>query len=276
MRGSCPAEAKSAEAKCQGAWSSVNNRMTIGILTILDKENKRARVSRARKRLPKEVISFIKAEESSYIRIQEKVRKRWGIEIAKSTVSYYKCQRPRIKLMELEAILQEDWHWLQGLFSSDGSKTISKDRYGKHYIVKINLNKKYDLPIAEKSMRILKTTKLSPMMITEGNCLRVKISSKSLFNALSKKPPKERLSPAYLPGAIDGDGWIDHHAIQFGQSMIPELFDGIADFFNIRGMPVATWCSKKNYQRMYIPYSTLKSSGVLHYSLKVQNIHPSS
>ena len=229
-----------------------------------------------RKRLPKEAIKLIKAEKLSYTKIQEKVRKRWGIKIAKSTVSYYKRQRPRIKPIDLEATPQEDWHWLQGLFSADGSKTISQDKYGKHYIVKISLNKEHDLPIAKKCMQILEAIGLSPTMITEGNCLRVKASSKLLFSALSKKPPKERLSPAYIAGAIDGDGWVDHHAIQFGQSKIPELFDGIADFFNRIGMPVATWCSEKSYRRMYIPYSTLRSSGVLRYSLKAQGIHPTS
>ena len=228
------------------------------------------------KRLPKEVITLIKAEKSSYTKIQGKVRKRWGIKIAKSTVSYYKRQRPRIKPIDLEAIPQEDWRWLQGLFSADGNKTISKDKYGKHYIVKISLNKKYDLPIAKKCMQILKTIGPSPTMITEGNCLRVKVSSKLLFSALSKKPPKERLSPAYIAGAIDGDGWINHHAMQFGQSKIPELFDGIVDFFDRIALPVATWCSEKSYRRMYIPYSTLKSSGVLRYSLKTQSIHPTS
>lgn len=229
-----------------------------------------------RKRLQKEVFKFIKAEKTSYTKIQEKVRKRWGTKIAKSTISYYKRERPRIKPIKLEATPQEDWHWLQGLFSADGSKIISKDKYGKHYIVKISLNRKYDLPITEKCMRILKAIGLSPTMITEGNCLRVKVSSKLLFNALSKKPPKERFSPAYIAGAIDGDGWIDHHAIQFGQSKIPELFDGIAGFFNRIGMPVATWSSKKSYRRMYIPYSTLRSSNVLDYSVKAQSIYKAS
>jgi len=229
-----------------------------------------------RKRLPKKAIEFIKAEKSSYRKIQEKVSKRWGIKIAKSTVSYYKHQRPRIKPINLETILEEDWHWLQGLFSADGSKTISQDKYGKHYIVKISLSKKYDLPMARKCMQVLKAMGLSPTMITEGNCLRVKASSKSLFSALSKKPPKERLSAAYVAGAIDGDGWIDHHALQFGQSMIPKLFDGITDFFNRRGIPVATWSSEKSYRRMYIPYSTIKSSGVLRYSIKAQSLYPTS
>lgn len=239
-----------------------------------DKEPKK--VTHTRKRLPKEVIAFVKAEKSSYTKIQEKIRKRWGMKIAKSTVSYYRRQRPRIKPIDLEAIPEEDWHWLQGLFSADGNKTISKDKYGKHYIVKISLNKKYDLPIAKKCMRILKAIGPSPTMITEGNCLRVKVSSKLLFSALSKKPPKEGLSAAYVAGAIDGDGWIDHHAIQFGQSKIPELFDGIADFFDRKGLPVATWSSKKSYRRMYIPYSTLRSSGVLNYSIKAQNIYQAS
>lgn len=226
-----------------------------------------------RRRLPKEVIRFIKAEKSSYTKIQEKIRKRWGTKIAKSTVSYYKRQRPRIKPIDSEAIPQEDWRWVQGLFSADGNKTISKDKCGKHYIVKISLNKKYDLPIAKNCMQILKAIGPSPTIITEGNCLRVKASSKLLFNVLGKKPPKERFSSAYIAGAIDGDGWIDHHAMQFGQSKIPELFDGIADFFNKIGTPVATWCSEKNYRRMYIPYSTLSSSGVLRYSLKAQSIY---
>jgi hypothetical protein len=255
--------------------SYVYANVTIDILkSAFLKERKGAeKVPRRRRRLPKEAIKLIKAEKSSYTKIQEKVRKRWGIKIAKSTVSYYKRQRPRIKPIDLEAIPQEDWHWFQGLFSADGNKTISQDKSGKHFIIKISLSKKHDLSIARKCMQILKTIGLNPTMITERNCLRVKASSKSLFSALSKKPPKERLSTAYVAGAMDGDGWIDNHAIQFGQSKIPELFDGITDFFNRRGMPVATWHSKKNYRRMYIPYSTLKSSGVLRYSLKAQSIH---
>jgi len=231
-------------------------------------------VSYTRKRLPKEVIMFIKAEKSSYKDVQEKIRKHFGTKIAESTVSYYKRRKPRIKPMVLEAISQEDWHWLQGLFSADGNKIISKDKYGKHYIVRISLDKRHDIPVAEKCIRIVKAIGLTPTVFSEGNCLRVKISSKLLFNVLSKKPDKSSITPAYIAGAIDGDGWIDKGAIQFGQSHVPELFDALIDFFNRLGTPVKKWSSKyKNaYRRMYIPYSVIKSSGVLLHSVKAQSI----
>lgn len=231
-------------------------------------------MTQTRKGLSTEVINLIKAEKSSYAQIQKKVRTLWGIRIAKSTVGYYKRQKPRIKPMDLEAISQEDRHWLQGLFSADGNKIISRDKYGKHYIVRIRLDKKHDSQVAEKCVRIIKAIGLTPTVLSEGNCLRVKISSKLLFNALSKTPDKSTVTPAFVAGAIDGDGWIDKGAIQFGQSHVPELFDALVGFFNGLGTPVKHWsCHKDAYRRMYIPYSVIKSSGVLAYSVKAQNIH---
>jgi len=231
-------------------------------------------VSYTRKRLPKEVIMFIKAEKSSYKDVQEKIRKHFGTKIAESTVSYYKRRKPRIKPMVLEAISQEDWHWLQGLFSADGNKIISKDKHGKHYVVRISLDKKSDLPVAEKCIRIVKAIGLTPTVLSEGNCLRLKISSKLLFNALRKVPVRSDITPAYVAGAIDGDGWIDKGAIQFGQSHVPEFFDALADFFDRLDTPVKQWSSqyKSAYRRMYIPYSVIKSSGILPHSVKTQSI----
>jgi hypothetical protein len=241
----------------------------------VEKEEGAKKTSQRGKRLPKEVITFIKAENLPYTKIQEKVRKRFGIKIAKSTVGYYKRQKPRIKPIDLETIPQEDWHWLQGLFSADGNKIISKDKYGKHYIIRISLDKKHDISVAEKCIRIVKAIGLTPTVLSEGNCLRVKISSKLLFNALSKRPDKSGISPAYVAGAIDGDGSIDKGAVQFGQSHVPELFDAIAVFFMKVGMPVATWTQKgtSKYRRMYIPFPVIKSAGVLPHSVKAQGIH---
>ena len=176
--------------------------------------------------------------------------------------------------MYLDAVSEADWQWFQGLFSADGNKIINKDRYGKHYIVRISLDKKHDLPVAEKCVRIVKAIGLTPTVLSEGNCLRLKISSKLLFNALSKAPDKSVITPAYVAGAIDGDGWIDKGAIQFGQSHVPELFDALIDFFNRLGTPVKEWPSKSKsaYRRMYIPYSVIKSSHVLPHSIKAQSI----
>jgi len=231
-------------------------------------------VPHTHKRLPNEVIKVIKAEKLSYRKIQEKIKKLWGIKIAKSTVSYYKRRKPRIKPLYLEAITLEDWHWFQGLFSADGNKIISKDKYGRHYIVRISLDRKFDFPVAKKCIRIVKAIGLTPTVLSEGNCLRVKISSKLLFSALSKTPDKSIITSAYVAGAIDGDGWIDKGAIQFGQSHVPELFDALVDFFNRLGTPVKEWSSKSKsaYRRMYIPYSVIKSSHVLSHSIKAQSI----
>lgn len=89
---------------------------------------------------------------------------------------------------------------------------------------------------------------------------------------MKKEPSSDGVSPAYVAGAIDGDGTVDHHAIQFGQSRVPELFDGIALFFRRSGTPVSTWSTKNKYRRMYISYQTLKKTNVLDFSLRAQRI----
>jgi intein-encoded DNA endonuclease-like protein len=226
------------------------------------------------KRLPREVIRFIKEENASYREIKDKIRLKWNIEVAKSTISYYKRQKPRIKPLSLDAIPTEDWNWLQGLFSADGNKIISKDKYGKHYVVRISLDKTSDSLIAEKIVRIVKAIGLVPTRLLRGNCVTIKISSKLLFNALNKIPEKSSVTAAYIAGAIDGDGWVDHRAIQFGQSRVPELFDAVLDFFNGLNLQIETWTKRDepNYRRMYIPFSVLKSRDILKHSIKAQRL----
>lgn len=197
-----------------------------------------------------------------------------GIGVAKSTISYYKRQKLRIKPLNIDRIAKEDWEWFQGLFSADGNKIVSKDKYGKHYIVRISLDKTNDLLIAEKCARIVKAIGLVPITLSWGNCLTIKVSSKLLFNALSKIRERSSITAAYIAGAIDGDGWIDHGAIQFGQSRVPELFDEIFEFFKQRDIQIGMWTRGDNqkYRRMYIPFSVLKSTGILAHSIKTQRI----
>ena len=151
---------------------------------------------------------------------------------------------------------------------------ISKDRYGKHYVVRISLDKTHDSLIADKCAHIVKALGLMPTRLYWGNCLTIKISSKLLFNALNKEPDKSSVTAAYVAGAIDGDGWVDHRAIQFGQSHVPELFDEISDFFKKLNVHVGTWTKgdEPNYRRMYIPFSVLESTGILVHSIKAQRI----
>lgn len=231
-------------------------------------------ISERGKRLPSDVVRFIKEENASYREIKDKIRLKWKIEVAKSTISYYKRQKPRIKPLRLDAIPMEDWNWLQGLFSADGNKIISKDKYGKHYVVRISLDKKADSLIAEKLVRIVKAMDLVPTKLLRGNCLTIKTSSKLLFNALNKIPDKSSVTAAYIAGAIDGDGWVDHKAIQFGQSHIPELFDQITNYFTEHNIQIGVWTksNEPNYRRVYIPFSVLKATGILDYSIKAQRI----
>jgi hypothetical protein len=104
------------------------------------------------KRLPKEVITLIKTQKSSYKEIQDSVERLWKIRIPKSTISYYRRHRARIKAIDLEAVSREDWDWLQGLFSADGNKTLNQGKYGKHYIIRISLSMNDDSAIAKKCM----------------------------------------------------------------------------------------------------------------------------
>lgn len=198
----------------------------------------------------------------------------WKIEVAKSTISYYKSQRPRIKPLNIAVISAEDWQWLQGLFSADGNKIINDGKYGKHYVVRISLDKTHDSLIAEKCARIVTAIGLVPTRLYWGKCLTIKISSKLLFNVLFKEPDKSSVTAAYVAGAIDGDGWVDHRAIQFGQSRVPELFDAISEFFQRGNVHVGIWTKsdERNYRRMYISFPVLKSTGILGHSIKAQRI----
>jgi hypothetical protein len=226
------------------------------------------------KRLPKDIISFIKAENRSYRVIREEIKSRWNLEIPKSTISYYKKRKPRIKPMNLEGVTSQDWQWFQGLFAADGNKIVCRDTFGPHYIVRIGLDNMHDLPIAEKCIRIIKAVGLTPNKLLWGNCLTIKISSKQLYHKLNKIVEKSTVTPAYIAGAIDGDGWVDHRAIQFGQSHVPELFNGISNFFTEHNIQIGVWTKSDelNYRRMYIPFSVLKSTEILSYSIKAQRI----
>jgi len=232
------------------------------------------KTSRSGKRLPKEVISFIIEEKAAYREIIEDIQLKWKIAVSKSTISYYKGHKPRLKPLNLDAITPEDWNWLQGLFAADGNKIISKDKYGKHYIVRISFDKNNDSAIVEKCACIIKDIGLVPTTLYWGNCLTTKISSKLLFGALSKIPNESSVTAAYVAGAIDGDGWVDHKAIQFGQSRVPELFNAIYNYFTKNNLQVGTWTKtdELNYRRMYIPFSILKSTGILSHSIKAQRI----
>lgn len=57
-----------------------------------------------RKRLPIDTVWFIKQQHAPYSVIREQIRTKWQIEVAKSTIRYYKRQRERIKPTDLSAI----------------------------------------------------------------------------------------------------------------------------------------------------------------------------
>lgn len=135
------------------------------------------------------------------------------------------------------------------------------------------MDKTRDSLIAEKCVRIVKAIGLVPTILFRGNCLIIKISSKLLFNELNKIP-ENNVTAAYVAGAIDGDGWVDHKAIQFGQSHVPELFDEILNFFRRLNLQVGTWTksNEQNYRRMYIPLTVLQSTGIFQHSVKAQSI----
>ena len=223
-------------------------------------------------RYPKQVIEFIKTEKPPYSKIQKRIEEKFGLKVPKSTISYYRKRKTRLKHLNLSSISREKWDWFKGLFCADGNKYISRDKCGNHYIVRISLNRKHDMLILKKCINILESIGARPVIIVDRNCLRIKISSKQLFYALSKQPPNN-ITPAYIAGAIDGDGWIDHNvAIQFGQSAIPDLIDGIICFFKERGFPISSWRTERGYRRLYIPYIALERSEVLKFSIKAQQI----
>lgn len=226
------------------------------------------------KRLPKDIVLFIKEDNRSYRAIKEAIKQKWNVEVAKSTNSYYRRRSPRIRAINLAAIPQEDWQWLQGLFSADGNKIVNDGKYGKHYVVRISFDTNNDSLIIEKCARIIKAMGLSPTTLLTGNCSTIKATSKQLFHALNKIPNKSAVTAAYVAGAIDGDGWVDHRAIQFGQSHVPELFDAILSYFSERNIPVGVWTKSDdpNYRRMYIPAAILESTGILNHCVKSRRI----
>ena len=82
-----------------------------------------------KQRYPKKIIEFIKTEDAPYGEIQRKLKEKFGVEISKSTISYYRQRKTRTTRLNFNSITCEEWDWLQGLFSADGNKYISQDKY---------------------------------------------------------------------------------------------------------------------------------------------------
>lgn len=172
-------------------------------------------------RFSRDVIKFIKTSDRSYSKILEELHQKFGIITHKSVISYYKGNRPRIIPIYTERLKAWELDWLFGLYFADGSKFIER-KYS--YIIKINLDKKRDLDIAERLVLLILKIGCNPTISFDKNVLVIRVISKLLYGIFPTKDddyrPKDVL--AFASGMIDGDGAVNTH----GAAVIVQTYFG--------------------------------------------------
>lgn len=158
-------------------------------------------------KLPVEAIETIKGSSKSYSELIKDIHLKFGIEVGKSLISYYKRSGPRIKPIRIAELQDWELDWLFGLYFADGSKFLEKrPRY--LYTIKFALDLERDKDILERLIEILKNIGVKPTLSTYKGCLIVRMFSKELYSILPLKSefykPKDIF--AFTSGLIDGDG----------------------------------------------------------------------
>lgn len=175
-------------------------------------------------RLPLHVIEFIKREDKKYSELIRNVWEKFGLQIGKSTVSYYKRSKPRTKDIDFSLVSQWEMEWLLGLYFADGSKFFEKQHYD--YTIKLALDYKRDKDIVERVVKILQKMGLTPTISRQKGALIIRVFSKNLYGSFPSKTefykPKNIL--AFVSGLIDGDGcaakWLGAFIVQYNHASL--------------------------------------------------------
>jgi len=157
-------------------------------------------------------------------------------------------------------IAQEEWDWLVGLYLADGSKFKEKHRA---YRIFFYLDPKKDRNILLKLSHILKSLGLRENTRIVARSLRVRVTSKELYDKLLiKNSNKQNYFPikidAFIAGFFDGDGFIRSSKLEMGfsQSTVKWICNFIANYFISKG--VNPWVFKK-YRNSFYYTTSLKN-----------------
>jgi hypothetical protein len=177
------------------------------------------------KNLPKDAREFIKNIEGlSYSKTISEVKRRWGIEPSKGTLSYYRS-RGISTIRSINPAFSKDWEWdwLLGLYYADGTKCIDANY---HYTIKFSLQFNEEEMVRRLVDFLNKLGNVKPWVRREGGCIHVLVCSKQLYEILPKKDnphrPKDELG--FLAGLIDGDGSITKRKRKNGYSDVKMIF----------------------------------------------------
>ncbi len=158
-------------------------------------------------RISPEVVEFIKsASGTSYSRLIKDISRIFGVYVGKSTISYYKRSRSRIKSIDVSTVQKWELEWLFGLYFADGSKFFDQKRYD--YTIKFSLDSQRDTDIADRATKMLQRIGLEPTLSIYKRVLSIRVFSKELYKIFPTKSeiyiPKDIF--AFVAGLIDGDG----------------------------------------------------------------------
>ena len=181
------------------------------------------------KKLPKEVITFIKnVEDLSYSEIIREVKRRWGIEPSKSTLSYYRRSGvSRTRSINPARLKDWEWDWLVGLYYADGTRYRD---INYHYTIKFSLQLNEE-EIVKRLVNLLnRLGNIKAWTRREEGCIRVLACSKQLYEFLPSKDesyePKDEL--AFLAGLIDGDGSVTKRKRKDGFLDVKMIFSQVS------------------------------------------------
>lgn len=156
------------------------------------------------------------------------IKQRWGIELSKSTLSYYKNRGvSRIRSIDPARLKDWEWNWLVGLYYADGTKYTDASY---HYTIKFSLQWN-EGEIVRRLVNLLNKLGMIRAWVQEDKrCIRVLVCSKQLHKLLPNKEipyePKDEL--AFLAGLIDGDGLVRRRRRKDGFLDIKMIFSQIS------------------------------------------------
>jgi hypothetical protein len=141
--------------------------------------------------LPDELKKYIYSSTSSYQKIIEEKKHKWGRTVAKSTISYHKKKSPfRSRFYnaagtdhDVSRLTEWEKGYVIGFFAGDGS-TCRSSKYIR--IVKFYLNAQRERLLAQNLVDILQKANLRPRLILPSgkNVLIVEADSKALYEMI--------------------------------------------------------------------------------------------
>jgi len=223
-------------------------------------------------RLPKSSLKFIKNSNSSYTTIQKKLKKKFGVEISKSLLSYYKRKKSRLIKLNFNKLTTEETDWLNGIFIADGCKYKTKSY---DYTIKFALDNMKDKEIANKLCYIFEKLGCKYSFYNQKNALIIKTYSKQFFEKLPTKNIlfKPKNEEALLAGLIDGDGCKQGNSAVLVQYNNIETMKYLSKILNFKQkiFPVSTNFGLSIRRQYYIPKHICDSLKNKELSIKLNN-----